>query len=94
MSKVPLRPRFCSSDTSSSALLAVLILLTFVLYPLGEIAVVGAVLPEAFFSLLLITGITSASRSRMVTAILSSIAAATMLSGWWGRYIPALLQPH
>jgi ion channel len=90
MSKLALRhSRFWSSDVNLSALLAILVLLIFVLYPLGEIGVVGAVILEAFISLLLITGIRSVTRNRMATVVMSTIAAAAMVSGWLRLIYPS-----
>ena len=83
--------RFWSSDRSLSGLLVILVIGIFVLYPLGEIGVLGDVVLELVFSLLLISGVMSVTRNRIATVIICFIAAATIFCGWLGLFYPSAL---
>ncbi len=90
MNKANLRHlRFWSDDERLSALLAMLVLLIFVIYPLRELGVVGDVLMEVFLTLLLVSGVRSMTNSRKAPVVMLLIAAATIISGWLG-----LIYPH
>jgi len=68
-----------------------LVIITFVLYPLGAIGVVGDAMMETVFSLLLITGVMTVTRNRTATVVICFIAATTILSGWLSFFYPSPL---
>jgi len=68
-----------------------LVIITFVLYPLGAIGVVGDAMLEMVFSLLLITGVMAVTRNRTATVVICFIAATTILSGWLSLFYPSPL---
>lgn len=83
------KPRFWPRDFSLSALLVLLLVLIFIVYPLGEMGLVGGAVVEVLFSLMLISGVMSLSTRRSAPVLMGSIAFAAMLSGWLGFVSPS-----
>jgi hypothetical protein len=76
-----LRNKFWSTDTSLSAFLIFLLLLIFVFYPLGELGVAGGVLIEILFSIMLISGVMSVSKSKPALVVMITLGCGALLTG-------------
>lgn len=84
-----LKNKFWSTDTSLSAFLIFLLLLIFVFYPLGELSVAGALFVEILFSLMLVSGVMSVSKSRPALVVMITLGCVALVTG-----LLALLYPN
>ena len=82
---------FLSTDLSLSCLLLLLVLLIFVLYPLGQVGVASGVIVEVFFTLFMISGVTSITNRRSRQLGVTVIAISVLLSGWLGLVHPSVV---
>ena len=73
---------FWSTDRSLTVLLFSLIVAVFVLYPLGDLPLVGDVLLTTFFSLILISGVASVAKRRGEQLVAGGIAVIALGLRW------------
>jgi len=74
--------RFWSTDRSLGILLVSLLLLIFVIQPLGELEVGGRLVTSVFFSLVLISGVGTVAKSGVTTRIVGALVAVTFAVRW------------
>jgi ion channel len=88
--------RFWSSDRSLTALLLLLVVLIFVVDPLGDLGIGGRVLIDVVFSLLLISGVGAAARGVFPTVAVSVLLLATLALRWlrWSSGAEWLAAPN
>jgi hypothetical protein len=82
--------RFWSTDRSLTVLLVSLSIIIFVIQPLGNLGVVGRVLVNLFFSLLLISGVGAAAESRLATISVGGL----VIFGLSVRWLRFLVEGH
>lgn len=80
--------QFWRSDWHLSFLLVLLLLVVFVLYPMSDRGRIVGVLIQAFFSLILISGVAMVSGGRAVMALAWFFAVGTAAVGWVRLYLP------
>jgi hypothetical protein len=67
------------ADHGLSALLALLVILIFVVQPLGEIGVAGRVVTTLFFALVLISGVWAVAGTRRSALVVAAVVTAALL---------------
>jgi voltage-gated potassium channel Kch len=82
--------RFWLSEWSLSALLAMLILDGFVIGPIAQSQDAPGVLQPAVFSLVLISGVATALRSRAITGLVVALVAVGLVTRWMSHLRPSL----
>jgi len=80
---------FWKADWHLSALLALLLLVVFVFYPMSDLSPLKGILLQAFFSLVLISGALVVARSRALAALTTLIAVGTAAIGWVRLFAPS-----
>jgi hypothetical protein len=80
--------RFWSADWHLSFLLGLLLVLIFVLYPMGDRGPLLSVVLQSFFSLILIAGVALVASNITVLVIASLLAVGTAIIGWVRIYAP------
>jgi hypothetical protein len=80
---------FWSTDRSLTVLLFSLIVAIFVIYPLGDLGIVGDVLLTTFFSLILISGVVAVAKRRGTAILAGGVALAALLVRWTHLLLPA-----
>lgn len=83
--------RFCSTDESLTVFLGLLVVTVFVLMPLGDLGILGSLIFEVIFTLLLLSGVVTVStkgRSTMMLAI--GIAVLTLSLRWMHSLFPGM----
>ena len=86
-----IKSSFWTTDVRLSAFLVFLLLLIFVLYPIGELGIAGGALVEVLFSVMLITGVLSVSGNRSVLIAMIVLAITAFLSGLLALIYPNLV---
>lgn len=82
---------FWSTDRGLSIFLIMIVLIVFVLPPLGSLGIVGRFMVDIFFSLLLISGIASLSeRHKGVFVVVVVMAVITLIFRWTDSFVPSL----
>ncbi len=79
---MPLLQQFWRADRSLSILLISLIVVIFVLHPLGEFGLAGRVLVSAFFSCVLISGVNTVAKKKWVTGLVGTLVITTLGVRW------------
>ena len=86
---IPLR--FWSTDRSLTILLGLLFIVIFVLAPLSDLGLVHVFFVVSFvFSLILISGVISVARSRLITVLAVVLALATFSALWMATLVPSV----
>ena len=90
---IPVRivSRFWEADWHLSFLLGLLLLVVFVLYPLGDRGPFARILLQSFFSLILIAGVVVVASNRAVMALGTLFAIGTAAIGWIRLFAPVEL---
>jgi hypothetical protein len=73
---------FWFSDASLTALLVLLVLIIFVFYPMHSGGVLGVVVVDFTFSLIIVTGVIAVAGRRLATTLAGALAALTLLLHW------------
>jgi hypothetical protein len=81
--------QFWSADWHLSLLLGLLLLIIFVLYPMGDHGPVVSILTQSVFSLILIAGVTAVATSRTALVVATLLAVGTGITGWIKLYSPS-----
>jgi hypothetical protein len=82
---------FWSTDRGLSIFLIMIVLIVFVLPPLGTLGIVGRFMVDTFFSILLISGIASLSeRHKGVFVAVGGMVALTLIFRWTDSFEPSL----
>jgi voltage-gated potassium channel Kch len=79
---------FWKADWHLSFLLGLLLLIVFVLYPMGNHGPLVGIILQLFFSLVLMTGVAMVASSRLALALAALFAAGTAAIGWIRLYAP------
>lgn len=79
---------FWATDRGLSIFLIMIVLVTFVLPPLGSLGIIGRVIFDIFFSLLLISGIVSMSERKKVFVIAAVSAMIALVFRWTDSVAP------
>jgi len=74
--------RFWSTDRSLTALLLFLVILIFIVDPLGDLGIGGHLLIDLVFSLLLISGAGAVVRGVMPTLVVGGLVCASLMLRW------------
>jgi len=74
--------RLWRHDWHLSALLGLLLLVVFIIYPLGGRGTIAAVLRQSFLSLILISGVVLVARTRRGLGVVGLLALVTAVIGW------------
>jgi hypothetical protein len=74
--------RLWRSDWHLSVLLCLLLLVVFIIYPMGTRSTFAAVLRQSILSLLLISGAVLVARTRAALGVVGVLALVTALAGW------------
>jgi hypothetical protein len=82
--------RFWLSEWSLSALLAFLVIDGFVIGPLAELGVVPGVLPSVVFSLVILSGMEAALRSRRLGWLVAALVGVSLIVRWASHVYPSL----
>src|SRR5689334_3162986 len=80
--------QFWKADWHLSFLLVLLLLVVFVLYPMGGRGPFAGIVLQAFFSLTLIGGVALVASSRTALALATLFAVGTAAVGWVRLYAP------
>src|ERR1044071_8456882 len=80
--------QFWRADWHLSFLLGLLLVLVFVLYPMSDGPLVGVVL-QAFFSLILLSGVTMIASGHTVRLLAAALAVGAAVVGWVRVYAPS-----
>src|SRR5215471_9033781 len=89
--------RLWKHDWHLSALLGLLLLVVFIIYPLGGRGTLLATLRQSFLSLILISGVVLVARTRRGLGVVGLLALVTAVIGWAqlgsrGRWLTILSQ--
>jgi hypothetical protein len=76
------------SDVSLSVFLVMIVAFIFILPPLGRIGIMGRLVIDIFFSLLLISGVASIVERRVVFAIVTLIVVIALAFRWTDSFFP------
>src|SRR5215510_3432945 len=78
--------RLWKADWHLSFLLGLLLLVIFVFYPMSDRGFIGGIVLQGFLSIMLISGVTLFSTSRMARALVLLLAVGTAAMGWIDLY--------
>ncbi len=79
---MPLLHQFWRADRSLTVLLMSLIVVIFVLHPIGALGLAGRVLISGFFSLVLISGVSTVAKKAWVTVFVGTLLLTTLVVRW------------
>src|SRR5215813_2812229 len=79
---MPVFSRLWRSDWHLSVLLGLLLLVVFVIYPMGGHGPVAAAIRQFFLSLILISGAVLVARTRKTLGVIGALALVTVAVGW------------
>ncbi|MHB8110874.1 MAG: ion channel [Syntrophorhabdaceae bacterium] len=81
-----------TTDVGLSVFLVMIVVFVFVLPPFGLVGIFGRVVIDIFFSLMLISGVTSVSERKIISAIVTGITVIALVFRWTGSFVtlPAL----
>lgn len=65
-----------------------IVVFIFVIPPLGIVGIIGRLVFDVFFSLLLISGIASVSQHKGIFAAVAAIAVIALIFRWWDSFVP------
>lgn len=80
--------RFWSTDHSLTVLLALLVVMLFVMPPLGRVAPLEGLVGRILYTLILISGVLAATRNRKATLVAAVLVAADIAVGWAAAAVP------
>ena len=86
--QIRIASNFWKADWHLSFLLGLLLLIVFVLYPMGHRGPIVSIILQLFFSLVLMTGVTMVASSRLALALAALFAVGTAAIGWIRLYAP------
>lgn len=81
--------QFWQADWHLSFLLGLLLALVFVLYPMSDGGPLIGMALQAFFSLILLSGVSMVARSRTARLLTAALAVGTAAVGWVRVYVPS-----
>lgn len=81
---------FWSSDRSLTAFLVMLVIMLFVIYPLGNLDLVSKLLINTWFSLILILGVLTAVESLWLRIVVIITVFVTLLVRWMDHTVPSI----
>ena len=81
--------QFWRADWHLSFLLGLLLFLVFVLYPMSDGGPLVGVVLQAFFSLILLSGVSMVASGRTVRLLVAALAVGTAAVGWVRVYAPS-----
>jgi ion channel len=73
---------FWQTDRSLTFLLAFLVLSIFLFYPLGELNVIGHLIIGVFFTAILISGVVTVARSKLVAVLAGGVVLVNLIVHW------------
>ena len=84
--QIKMRSHFWKADWHLSVLLGLLLVVVFVLYPIGSRGTIVGILIQSFFSLILIFGVAMVATRRITRIIGALLAIGTAVVGWVRLY--------
>ena len=81
--------QFWRADWHLSLLLGLLLVVVFILYPMGDRGPLVGVVLQAFFSLILLSGVSLVTSRRAVRLLTAALAIGTAAVGWVRVYAPS-----
>jgi hypothetical protein len=85
--------RFWADDRGLSAFLTILALVTFVVFPLAGLGLLGRFLVDLVLSLMLVSGAVATSQNRIWQALIIILVVVGLTTHWIGAYVPSYEHP-
>lgn len=83
--------RVWTSEWSLTAFLVMLVVMVFIVVPLGRLVGIGALLGSTIFSLLLISGVAAVSERRVPTLLVTGLVIVTLILRWLTHVAPGMI---
>jgi hypothetical protein len=85
--------RFWADDRGLSVFLTILALVTFVVFPLEGLGLLGRFLVDLVLSLMLVSGVVATSRNQIWQALIIILVVVGLTTHWIGAYVPSYEHP-